>query len=64
MYIEIDKPSNCILKTRTDFKYHYYNDDYKRWEKCTDGCIYCSEYGESIDETNCLKVNDDYCQIA
>ena len=58
---QIDKPSNCILKTRTDFKYHYYNDDYKRWEKCTDGCIYCSEYGESIDETNCLKVNDDYC---
>ena len=58
---QIDKPSNCILKTRTDIKYHYYNDYYKRWEKCTDGCIYCSEYGESIDETNCLKVNDDYC---
>ena len=64
---QVDNPSNCIHKDRNsvvyNIKYHYYNDDYKRWEKCTDGCIYCKKYGESIEETNCLKKPDEnvYC---
>ena len=60
-YPQVDNPSNCIKNDRTNIKYHYYHATYKRWEKCTDGCIYCSEYGKSIYETNCKKIGDDYC---
>ena len=59
---QIDKPSNCIKSDRTDIKYYYYLSGFKRWEKCTDGCKYCTEYGTSIYDTKCntAKTND-YC---
>ena len=64
---QVDKPSNCIRYDRNNpsnennIKYHYFNSDYQRWEKCTDGCIYCSKYGDSIYETNCEKIGNVYC---
>ena len=60
-YPQVDKPSNCILSTSNNIKYYYYNDNYKRWEKCYEGCIYCNKYGESIYETECIKRGDEYC---
>ena len=69
-YPQIDKPSNCIKSDRNNdatdtknIKYYYPNSDYKRWDKCTEGCKYCNEYGSSIYDTKCnnLKLNDNFC---
>ena len=58
---QIDKSSNCIHKDRTGIKYYYFNSEYKRWEKCADGCIYCETYGTSIYDTKCKKIGIEFC---
>ena len=58
---QVDNPSNCINKDRTDIKYYYFNSAYQRWEKCADGCLYCTEYGTSIYDTKCIKKGDEFC---
>ena len=58
---QVDKTSNCIKKDGNKIKYYYFNSDYQRWEKCTDGCLYCDEYGTSIDDTRCKKDNNELC---
>ena len=34
-------------------KLYYPFDSYKSWERCFDGCLYCSELGTSIYDTKC-----------
>ena len=59
---QVDRPSNCIEMDRgTDIKYYYANNHYKRWDKCTEGCLYCTEYGSSIYDTKCLKIGNEFC---
>ena len=58
---QIDKPSNCIKSDRTNIQYYYTNSYYKRWEKCTVGCKYCTEYGTSIYDTKCDTSKANYC---
>ena len=60
-YPQVDKPSNCIEQNSNDIIYYYFNGDYKRWEKCTAGCLYCTEYGTSIYDTKCVKKGDELC---
>jgi len=60
-YPQVNKPSNCIKNDTLHIKFYYFNRDYKRWEKCSDGCKYCKEYGTSIDDTRCNIEEDDYC---
>ena len=58
---QVDKPSNCILKNRSDIEKYYFNENSKRWEKCTAGCRYCTQYGIGIYDTKCNSQNENYC---
>ena len=62
---QVNRTSNCIKNDRgTDIKYYYANNDYKRWDKCTEGCLYCTQYGSSIYDTQCIKKGNEFCDTA
>ena len=48
----VDKPSHCIDKSSTIQKYFAF-ESYKSFEKCFEGCEFCSELGTNIYDTKC-----------
>ena len=63
---QVDKPSNCIKSSLLTIKFYYAFEPYKSWERCFEGCLYCTELGTSIYDTKCThdKVcSDGYYQV-
>ena len=58
---QVDKPSNCIKKDSTNIQNYYALEAYQSWEKCFDGCRYCTKLGTSIYDTQCDNSKSDFC---
>ena len=58
---QVDKPSNCIRRDLTTIKFYYPFEPHKSWERCFDGCQYCTQLGTSIYDTKCSTSNFQVC---